>query len=107
LEPRIRLAQLRGRDLRIPPRRRLAGESCRVGDAPGLRLPSLSQIPRHFREPDDVTLLVVQRCDQNIRPEPRAVLPHPPSFPFEPPFRSGHVERAPTSVAILRRVELG
>jgi hypothetical protein len=70
-----------------------------------LLLPPFGEIPRDLRESPRMTALVVQRRDDDVRPEALAVLPHAPSLVFETPVRGGRLQLGRWFVQVLRRVE--
>src|SRR5208337_4989274 len=58
------------------------------------RFASFREIACHLREADDVSLRVLQRRDDDARPETRAVLAHAPALVLEAPVTMESLEDA-------------
>src|SRR5688572_12016112 len=71
-----------------------------------MQLP-LRQVAGDLRERDQFSILIAQRRNDDVRPEPRAVLAHSPAFILEAAFPSGDLElmRGPAALDSLTRVE--
>src|SRR5690606_9733690 len=66
-----------------------------------------AQIARDLREADELTVRVAQRRDDDVRPEPGAVLADPPRLVLEAPVggRAGELVVRPSTVDLLLRIE--
>src|SRR6185369_626088 len=60
------------------------GKAARVGDRTHLRIPSLREIAGNFGETNQLTRLIVNGGDYDIRPERTTVLANAPAFFLEP-----------------------
>ncbi len=86
--------------------RRAVVSSTRRRASSSASLPLGQQVPGDLREVLGVPGLVVQRADDDVGPEPGAVLPHPPALVLEAAHRSGAapvslVGRLPASMSPL------
>src|SRR5438067_10570957 len=73
------LAQLARARLRRRTRRLLRRDAARVGQQAILRLASLGEIARDFREAEERPVVIANRRDDDVGPEECAVLPEPPA----------------------------
>ena len=71
------------------------------------RLSALGEIARDLREPDQRAVGVAQRGDDDVGPEPRAVLADAPAFVLEPSFARRDLQLALALARrdVLRRIE--
>src|SRR6185503_1637528 len=67
-------------DVGLAPRCLLGRDTSRILERALLRHPSLREVAGDLSEPHELTALVSQRRDEDVRPEPRAILPHSPPF---------------------------
>src|SRR5438045_558018 len=68
------------------------GKPARITHRTLLGVFSLREIARHLREPEQLTLRVEERGDDDIRPEARSIFPNPPAFVLETPLARGHLQ---------------